>query len=173
MRQTIVQLSVVALLAIAIAGAGVQARVLDWSRYSNDRFGVSLEFPKAIFRFDRASDRGDGELYRSRDGQARLLIGAFGNHERRSPRAYQRYIANESYPGATIDYAPVGKTWTVLSGARGDMMFYEKVFFRCGGDLIGSFAMIYPVAERDLYDPIVERMEDSFRVSREACGRIG
>jgi hypothetical protein len=35
--------------------------------------------------------------------------------------------------------------------------------FSCGADIVNVIAITYPVAERKLYDPIVERMEDHFR----------
>ncbi len=75
----------------------------------------------------------------------------------------------ESYPGLKIDYAPVGQRWSVLSGTRGDMMIYEKVIFSCGGKVINSFALVYPIAERMFYDPIVETIEDSFRPGAARC----
>ena len=86
-----------------------------------------------------------------------------------SPASYQRFAARYSYAGMTIDYAPIGRSWTVLSGIRGDTMVYEKAMFSCGGRLINSFAMLYPVEERRFYDPMVERIEDCFRPGNEGC----
>lgn len=145
------------------------ANAHEWDRYVNSAYGIRLSYPSSVFAFDRASERGDGEVFVSDDGRARLLIGAFRNSDHHSPKSYQRFISEYSYPGAEIDYAPVGRNWTVLSGERANTMFYEKVFFRCDGAVIGSFAMLYPVSERRFYDPIVERIEDSFRVGSTAC----
>ena len=39
-------------------------------------------------------------------------------------------------------------------------VFYEKVVFSCAGRLITSFALLYSVADRDTFDPIIERIED-------------
>ena len=41
----------------------------------------------------------------------------------------------------------------------------------CGGAVISSFALVYPIAEREFYDPIVEDIEDSFRPGAVACDR--
>lgn len=153
-----------------LAWAPSSALAAQWSGYRNPEFGIRLSYPSSIFAFDRATSGGDGELYVSRDGRARLLIGAFRNNEHYTPRTYQRFISETSYPGAKIDYAPVGGNWAVLSGERDGTMFYEKVFFRCNRSVIGSFAMLYPTAERHLYDPIIERIENTFRVSSRACG---
>ena len=35
--------------------------------------------------------------------------------------------------------------------------------FSCSGRLINSFAMLYPTEQRKAYDPIVEKIENSFR----------
>ena len=50
-----------------------------------------------------------------------------------------------------------------MSGYRGDHIYYEKVMFSCRGRLVNVFAITYPVAKRSLFDPVVERMEDTFR----------
>jgi hypothetical protein len=42
--------------------------------------------------------------------------------------------------------------------------------FSCGGHVVNILAIAYPTAERALFDPIVERMEDTFKPSRE-CTR--
>lgn len=136
---------------------------LGWTSYRNERYGFSFSYPAAVFAFDRASERDDGLAFESPDGGAKLLAGAFQNDDGHTVESYRRYIANKSYGGAGVDYAPRGRNWFVLSGERDGGMYYEKVMFSCGGALINSFALVYPVAERGFYDPIVERMENSFR----------
>jgi hypothetical protein len=63
-----------------------------------------------------------------------------------------------------MTYSPGGSQWLVVSGYRGGDIFYEK--FLIGDDLIRGFSMQYPMAARDFYDPIVEKMEDSFGILR-------
>ena len=65
-----------------------------------------------------------------------------------------------------------GKTWFVLSGEGDGKVFYEKVVFTCSGRLINSFAMIYPMERRATFDPIVERIENTFRGGTD-CARAG
>lgn len=151
------------------AASARPAADLGWTGYQNPRFGLQMRYPAELFTVHRRSQAGDGDLFTTADGSAKLLIGAFENAERHSPASYQRYIARESYPGLRADYAPVGAGWTVLSGTRGDMMIYEKVILSCSGQVINSFALVYPIAERGLYDPIVEAIEDSFRPGTVGC----
>ena len=153
----------------ASAAAARPAADLGWTAYKNPRFGLQMRYPAGLFTLHRTSQARDGDLFTTADGSAKLLIGAFENTERHSPASYQRFIARESYPGLQTDYAPVGAGWSVLSGTRGETMIYEKVIFSCSGRVINSFALVYPIAERHLYDPIVEGIEDSFRPGIAGC----
>jgi hypothetical protein len=162
-------LLVIALIAGISASAKSRDYDLGWSKYRNERFGLSLTYPAKIFRLERAAETGDGQLFISKDGQARLLVGALENSDHHSPATYQQFIARRSYPGFDIDYAPVGRRWSVLSGERDGTIFYEKVIFSCGGGVINSFAMMYPTAQRELYDAIVEHIEDTFRAGSGGC----
>ena len=152
-----------------IAVPSAQARNLDWTEHRNDRFGLQLVYPANVFKPQRKTDRGDGELFLSADGKAKLLIGALENSQNHSPASYQKFIARQSYPGFDLDYLPVGNTWSVLSGERDGTMFYDKVIFTCNRRRIGRFALVYPVAERSFYDPIIERIEDSFTARSKGC----
>ena len=104
-----------------------------------------------------------GWLFASRDESAKLLVGAFRNAEKHTAASYQDFVARRSYGGFPVTYAPRGRTWFVLSGEHDGKIFYEKVMFSCQGGVITSFAMTYPSALRRAYDPVVERIENSFR----------
>ena len=43
-----------------------------------------------------------------------------------------------------------------------DQEFYERVSFTCGGELINSWAMIYPRAEAAFYDRVVEAIAQTY-----------
>lgn len=136
--------------------------------YRNEKHGFTLAYPTD--RFLALPPAGDSaRQFVSRDGNARLLAGALPNSENRSLREYREFLLNASYPGAKIDYAPVRENWFVLSGTRGGTMFYERVTFTCGGAKINSWAMLYPAAERNVYDPVVEQVHRSYRVGTDRC----
>ena len=78
------------------------------------------------------------------------------------PMDYRDYLMQESYAGADIDYAPVRGKWFVISGTMGDQEFYERVSFTCGGQLINSWAMIYPKSERRFYNRVVEAVARTY-----------
>jgi hypothetical protein len=120
----------------------------------------------------RVIQRGDGQLFVSEVGGARLLVGGLVNDAGFSPASYQSYVARKSYSQYRIDYRPLGQNWFVLSGEGNGQIFYEKVIFSCGGRLINSFALLYPTDARAAFDRIVERMEKSFRPGHN-CAQAG
>jgi hypothetical protein len=144
----------------------------DWKEYRNERFGLSLYYPADVFTLDRTAEAGDGQLFVSQIGSARLLVGALINDSGYSPASYQSYLARKSYSQYQIDYRPVGQNWFVLSGEGNGQIFYEKVMFSCGGRLINSFALLYSSDERGVFERTVERMEKSLRPGQN-CEQAG
>ncbi len=153
----------VAVIALTLPAQSHPTAQHDWIPYRNELFGFRLTYPADVFAREREADRRDGQVLISNDGSARLLIGAFENTERHTPPSYQKFVAEKSYRAFTISYSPQGQSWFVLSGEGGGKIFYEKVMFSCGGGVINSFAMTYPVEKRRLFDPIVEGIEKTFR----------
>jgi hypothetical protein len=152
--------------AIGLLGATGIARAQppsEWVEHRNDKYGFILKYPANMFKLERTSEAGDGHAFVTADGKARLLVGALQNTDGSTPAAYQAQVAQQSYGKFNVTYRPVGKTWFALSGVGNGEIFYEKVIFSCSGLLINSFAIIYSVDRRDMFDPLVERMEDSFR----------
>jgi hypothetical protein len=166
----LIRLSLAAsLLSLATPGVAAQEQG-GVATYRNERHGFSLSYPAATFVAQPPPADAEGRVFVSRDGNARLLAGALPNADRVNLRDYRSLVLQQSYQGAAIDYAPVGSTWFVLSGIREEVMFYERVTFTCGGRLINSWAMLYPVAERRLYDRIVEQVARSYRPGDGSCG---
>ena len=166
--------AILAVLAVSVACsiAPAQAQSPGWVEYRNDKYGFSLRYPPDLFAVERTAEAGDGQVFVTPDGDARLLVGALVNESGFSPASYQAHVARQSYGSFKITYRPMGKTWFVLSGDGDGKIFYEKVMFTCSGRLINSFALIYPASRRDVFDPIVERMENTFQPG-DACERAG
>lgn len=132
----------------------------DWETYVNGRYGFRLDFPTDVFTPADPPENGDGRTFISPD--ATLQAFAFEEAEGATPATLKReLIGGEGYGDVT--YSPSGANWLVLSGFRGDMIFYEKYFF---GDVISAFGMEFPASRKPFYAPIIERIEDSFRAGR-------
>ena len=170
-KRAALRIAALAIIFGAITG-GVGAAPQDWIEYRNERYGMSLEYPADLFVVERQTEAGDGQVFVAAGGNARLLVGGLVNETGYTAATYQAYIARHSYGDYKLGYRRLGQTWFVLSGEGNGRIFYEKVMFTCGGRLINSFAMIYPIDQRHIFDPIVERVEDTFRPARD-CKRAG
>jgi hypothetical protein len=159
---------------LAASASGAHAkrlRLTDWSTLENKRFGFLIAYPGNIFTPREAvADQPEGNVLVSRDGTARLIVAAFENETNASLAEYREQLLVENYAGAAIDYSPLKKKWFVLSGTRGDMHFYERVSFTCGGKLINSWALLYPSNERRTYDRVVDAIA---RTYTPGAGRTG
>jgi hypothetical protein len=140
----------------------------ETATYVNKRYGFTLSYPTSHFSPKEPLSE-EGRVWVSHDGNARLLAGALANADGMTLADYRKYVLEQSYPGASIEYAPVRDTWFVISGTRDGTIFYERVTFTCGGRRINSWAMLYPAAERSVYDRLVERVARSYRAGTRNC----
>jgi hypothetical protein len=132
-----------------------------WQTYVNDRFGMRLDYPVDVFSPEAPPENGDGRTFKA--GDATLQTFAFHNIENETPASLKRrLVGTEGYDDVT--YSPRGQTWLVLSGFRGDRIFYEKYSFDDG--VISAFGVEFPADEKPYFAPIIERIEDSFRAGR-------
>jgi hypothetical protein len=151
------------LVLVALGITAAEAAPEDWHTYNNDRYGFSLQYPSSLFAVERTAEAGDGKLFVAKNGEARLLVGSLSNDGSFTPATYQAYIARNSYADYRISYSRLGGSWFALSGTGNGRIFYEKAMFSCGGRRINSFALIYPSDQRHIFDPILERIENTFR----------
>jgi hypothetical protein len=151
-------------------GAAAGPRLSDWKTLQSDQFGFMIAYPSNVFAPDPTREQEGGHILVSRDGKAWLLVAAFENEGQASLRDYRNQLLEENYPGADLDYAPVKSSSFILSGTKGDTHFYYKVSFTCGGRLINSWALIYPLSERRFYDRVVEAVA---RTYTPGAGRTG
>ena len=101
-----------------------------------------------------------------------ILFGTVSAPERNRGRAetsQRMFRAFHAEGYEDITYQPRGRSWFVLSGHRGDQIYYEKAIFSRSGRVVNVLAIAYPEAERQRFDPVIERMEDSFKSGRH-CG---
>jgi hypothetical protein len=162
MRLRMLALSAI-FLSLAAASLPFEPAVAAWASESDPELGFTFSYPNELF--DRAA--GDGKpsfhYFASEDTEAKFLVGGWNNSAGQSPEALKRWMMENVGGYDETTYRPRGRSWFVLSGYRGDIIYYEKVMFSCGDRMVSVFAITYPINQRDTYDPVVERMEDSFR----------
>jgi hypothetical protein len=144
--------------------ASTPAAAETWKTYHNDRFGTTIEYPDR-FRSGRPPDNGDGLAFTSADGAAFSVFGGLNVLEY-DLAALKDAAMSDREAGEAIDYQAQGSNWFVVSGTRGDKIFYERHLISHRGGITNGFVMSYPASLKRAYDPIVTRMSKSFRAGR-------
>lgn len=154
-------LFVAILWSLALAPVTASAALSEWSSARDPDLGFSYSYPN--FLFTRIEGDGKPSFHYFASEDAKFLVGGWNNAAGQSPESFKRWVMEHVGGYDELTYRPRGRSWFVLSGYRGDQIYYEKVMFSCGGELVSVFAITYPVSRRDVYDPVVERMENTFK----------
>ena len=157
-------LSGAALGAVAVAAFVSYAKAAQWLTYQNDRYGTTIDYPNQ-FKAEPPPGNDDGRKFTSADG-AEFSVSASYNALDFDLAKYQDFILKNLDPGDVVTYTAHGDNWFVLSGSKGSDIFYERHLLSHGRQLTEDFAMTYPAAAKQSYDPIVARMAKSFRPGR-------
>ena len=157
------------LIAVAVVLASSLAMASEsWRSARDDAFGFRFAYPEALFS-SLQSDRPSFHYFVSDANDAKFVVGAWVNEQGRTPQQWKDWMLSNGAGYEDVTYEPRGRNWFVVSGYRGDQIYYEKVMFTCGGGVANVLAIAYPKAKRDLFDAVVERMEDEFKPGA-ACG---
>ncbi|CDX17886.1 conserved exported hypothetical protein [Mesorhizobium sp. ORS 3324] len=130
--------------------------------YVNARFGTACTFPDEIFS-DRLPEpeNGDGQEWLSPDGASLICSGIY-NVDNDTPKSFVAGEKANTGPGYKITYSKTGKNWAVLSGVKGDKVFYERRLFG-KDDVIRSVWIEYPSSLKAKYDPLTGAIASSLR----------
>lgn len=137
-----------------------------WQRERDPGLGFTFSYPSALFNRLEGDGKPSFYYFASQDGDARFLTGGWSNSPHATPERFKQWLLAHAGGYDEVTYRPRGRSWFVLSGYRGDQIYYEKVMFSCQGRVVNVFAMAYPTSKRNVFDPVVERMEDNFRPGR-------
>jgi hypothetical protein len=107
-------------------------------------------------------DADDGRRFKSADG-AEFAVSASYAAMDYTLATYRDFIVKNLAPGSAIAYETRGKNWFVVSGTRGDSIFYEKHLLSHRGEMNEDLVISYPAALKATYDPIAARMAKSLR----------
>lgn len=130
--------------------------------YVNERFGTVCTFPDEIFT-DRQPEpeNGDGLEWHSADGASLACYGSY-NALDATPKSLVEDEKASPEPGEKVTYSKTGRNWAVLSGTKGDNIFYERSVFG-KEDVIHTVFIEYPVALKSKYDPLVGAIAGSLK----------
>jgi hypothetical protein len=122
--------------------------------YVNARFGTVCTFPDQIFTERMPEpENGDGLEWHSVDGASVACYGSY-NALDDTPKSLIDNEKSNPEPGEKVTYSKSGENWAVLSGTKGDKIFYRRSVFG-KEDVIHSVFIEYPAALKAKYDPLV------------------
>jgi len=154
-----------ALVAAVLACGTVGASADDWRLYQNERYGTTIDCPPS-FKPLPPPDNNDGRKFESADGASFSVFASF-NALDYSLAQYRDSVLKNLDAGSVVTYQAQGRTdgddWFVISGTKGDDIFYEKHRLSYRGEMIEGLVISYPASLKATYDPMVARMAKSFR----------
>jgi hypothetical protein len=153
------RLAVVAFAGAAAATSAVHAEDA-YRTYHNDRFGVSADVPRD-WRAGRPPENGDGLKFTSPDGAATIIVS--GSY--RIADSVAEALSSEQVPdeGETVTYQTRGPRMAVISGMRGERIFYRKVVLSCKDQVMNRVSIEYPLARKQQFDALVSHVAASLQ----------
>jgi hypothetical protein len=151
----------VILIAVSFLGTGSLAANLRWTIYKDAGFGCVLDYPAGLFS-PEAVPPGKPRLFSSRDGAAYFRIQGVENADRWSPQTIREKYVSANIPG-DLTYNRTRSDFVVLSGHRGENIFYTKVAVSSDRLSACILEITYSRAQKNAFDRIVTRMSRSLR----------
>ena len=154
------------MLAVAAWLLGHAAVAAEWRRYADPQFGYSVQLPDDGFEVETSPERNGVTLFEI-DGRGQIDVYAVEVDQQQSLAEIRRTIS-EAERIREVTYSHSGKSWFVLSGyyqrtddEATDLIFYAKFLLSPDRRTLSAFEASYPVADKEFYDPIIERIEDT------------
>lgn len=134
----------------------------DVFRYTNERFGFSLDVSSLFAKILVIPDNGDGIILVDATGEARLR--ASGGNRIDDTTLKRRFEAKRKELGGAVAYSHLDKTFYVLSWMEEEEIHYLKVIF--GPSVWCDMELSYPAARKKEFDPIVTRSANGFSLPK-------
>jgi hypothetical protein len=141
----------------ATGATGAPGGEATYETYRNEKFGYSVRYPSNAMQPGEEVGNGNGRAFEAPDGSASMFVYATG--EATPENLQRRFEEQTTNPDLDMTYQTKGDDWYVLSGYRGDHIFYERAEAR--GDALKVMRMFYDRSKKDYYDAIVREMSFS------------
>lgn len=126
--------------------------------YTNQRFGFSVAYPKALLEPQGESTNGDGQKFKPRQGKGELAVWASHNAlDQTIQEALQSYVKPPFQP----TYKVIKPTWFVFSGIDRGNVIYQKSYLH--GGVFTTIRFEYPQSEKPTWDPLIAKIVNSLR----------
>ncbi|MBC8035709.1 MAG: hypothetical protein H7X89_00610 [Rhizobiales bacterium] len=156
--------AVPALIVIVGTLAPTAARAESWAVYQDGLHECRLEYASDVFTQD-SLDEEKFQRFSGPNKQTYFRVKGLPNQEKWSPAQIRaEYI--KSRGAADVVYERTKRDFLVLSGFRGDNIFYTKVALSSDNEIICVLDISYPRKAKRAFDAVVTRMSRSFAAER-------
>ncbi len=140
---------------------------LAYSQYINHRYHYAVSYPAAILVPQGEPDAGDGQHFLSKGRDVEMSVwGSYNALDETIQSRFQdrarSHIKQE--PDRQVTFKRLAKDWFVVSGFRGEKIFYERTILK--GAVFITVNISYPAADKATWDPIVDTISKSLQHSR-------
>jgi hypothetical protein len=154
-----------ALLVLGLAAPALQAQDLDWQTYQDTVYDCRVEYPAGLFAPEPLDVTEDVQRFSGPDEGTYFRVMGVDNSERLSPAQVKAKYLAADIPG-DVTYERTKDEFLVLSGFRGESIFYTKVAMAPDESTLCILEITYPKGQKERFDPIVTRMSRAFKVRR-------
>ena len=141
--------------------ASVSVHEIKYATYQNVRYRYSICFPPDLLEPQPESDNGDGRSFVGANGSELSVWGSYNVFDETNESAKEEDKSNFLDRGFAITYEFIGKDWYVLTGNKGDTIFYRKSFVY--PDKIVSFEITYHSEDAPIFDVVTESLARCIR----------
>lgn len=131
----------------------------NWRSYHNDRFGTTADVPVG-WKMEPPPANDDGRIFTSPDGRVELIVNGMFAGVADPDELGSRLKPME---GETITYKQRMGNWVVVSGTKGDKIFYRKTLLTCRKTVANNISIEYPAAEKEKYNALVAHVGASLK----------
>lgn len=135
-----------------------------YKTYANARFGYSIEYPADLLTPSRIEDAtNSGKTFLSKDKSAEMRV--WGEYDALERTLEGEFREDLKEYGAGVTYRVLLKNSFVISGIKGDKIFYQKTLRRKLKeiDVFYTFTIEYKKSDREKFNAIVQQIAKSFK----------
>lgn len=157
------------LIVLAAGAAPVPAAAEErgFRLYVDESFKTQVLVPQSWKEHD--AEDWVGRRFRSPDGRGWLAVyGAVQNDEDTAEHMRAVILA----AGEDITYLRHGRRWVVVSGFKGERIFYRKAILVCADSVWQHVAFEYPADQKQAYDRLVTLVSASLWMPPQQCVRV-
>lgn len=139
------------------------ANEIEYQLYTNPRFYYRVKYPANILTPQPPPANGDGREFQSTDGQITMRV--YGSHNALSESLNERYQQvlqqDSSASNREVTYRSINDNFFVVSGYRGNMVFYRKTIF--DNNMFKTLELSYHRSFQPEFDSVVAEIASSFK----------